>query len=135
MMQDTLEARRRRNLRIRTRLKVPKVLDYALDGVVVNPEVARNTACTCYTFKTAKGGTGRLCFSKGIIGALTEDQIKQYCPVTVDVDRGSPLSERVEKFSRAAHEVCAGKPLPEFLECMSRELGGEFKAAMLLEGY
>jgi hypothetical protein len=65
--------------------KEPKILDMdierflsqiALDGIVFNETEARENMCTCA--KTPKGTL--YCFKKGIIGALSQSQIEEYCP-------------------------------------------------------
>ena len=43
-------------------------------GRVLEPEEARNTGCTCYAYDDEL-----LCFSKGVVGALTDSQELDLC--------------------------------------------------------
>lgn len=88
-------------------------------GVVVDEATARNTSCTCY---------GPICFSRGIIGALSESQKEWACNPRIEAK--SPGMERRLKNWREAVSICKaeieaipkGERLEPWLSCMSREL-------------
>lgn len=93
-------------------------------GILVDEATAKATPCK--TFDIGKGK--KLYFSKGIIGALDEDQIETYCKGMI-AEESPELRERVEKF-RSASDVCVteceilpkGERLDCRLSCMGREL-------------
>ena len=60
-----------------------------LSGIIYNEKDASESPCLRIT------GTN-LTFSKGIIGALNEEQRTKYCPSTTDIDRPK-VRERIEK--------------------------------------
>jgi hypothetical protein len=90
-----------------------------LGGIVVNPDIAARTPCTCY---------GNVCFSRGIIGALNESEREAYCPSTVQ--KTSPaMTKRLEKWQEAkdicktkASEYPKGERLVPYSQCMGVEL-------------
>nr|MBC8273578.1 hypothetical protein [Chloroflexota bacterium] len=47
-------------------------------GIIVNEATAMASSCRCIEYRPGK----KLCFSKGIIGALSDEQETIYCPVT-----------------------------------------------------
>lgn len=88
-------------------------------GIMVDPDVAARTPCKCYN---------NICFSRGIIGALSEPQREAYCPTTEHVT--SPgMTQRLENWQEAV-DVCKGEiakyekgeRLEPWLGCMGREL-------------
>lgn len=92
---------------------------YELGGIVVNPDVAARTPCTCY---------GNVCFSPGIIGALNQSERKAYCPSIVQ--KTSPaMMRRLEKWQEAktickakAAEFPKGERLVPYSQCMGLEM-------------
>lgn len=104
---------------------------YGSPGIVVDEALARATPCRCLEYRPGK----KLCFSKGIIGALSDEQEEIYCPTTVPLD--SPgLERRLESWMGAVEtckaeiaEIPKGERLEPWLGCMSRELAArEVKA-------
>lgn len=97
-------------------------------GIIVDEEIAKRSPCTCHKIGPTDNPEDLICFSPGIIGALTNVQDREYCPskLIVKEDR---IRERVEKF-RAASETCEietekypkGQRLLPRIQCMSREL-------------
>lgn len=85
-----------------------------LDGIVIDEELARKTPCTCYKVTLPDGREVLLCWSKGVIGMLSKDQIEKYCPEKIIKNAPEKLRKRIEKFYRAAVET-AGLPLRERL--------------------
>lgn len=90
-----------------------------LGGIVVNPDIAARTPCTCY---------GNICFSRGVIGALNESERAAYCPSIVQ--KTSPaMTRRLEKWQESK-EICKtkaaefpkGERLIPYTQCMSMEL-------------
>ena len=88
-------------------------------GIMVDPDVAARTPCKCYD---------NVCFSRGIIGALSPAQREAYCPTTEHVT--SPGMTRRLKNWQEAVGVCKkeiepipkGERLEPWLSCMGREL-------------
>jgi len=96
-------------------------------GIVVNEPRAKTTPCKCVEYKPGKN----LCWSPGIIGALTDEQEELYCPIIEKVERPGTVS-RIAKWQEAV-DACKGEIalIPEekgkermvaWLSCMSREL-------------
>ena len=93
-------------------------------GIVVDEARAKASPCRCIEYQPGK----KLCFSKGIVGALSDEQEMAYCPTTEALE--SPGLERRLKDWMGAVEVCKaeiesipkGERLEPWLRCMSREL-------------
>jgi len=93
-------------------------------GIVVNEATAMASPCRCVEYRPGK----KLCFSRGIIGALSDEQEAIYCPVTEELE--SPGLEKHLKDWMDAVETCKaeiapilkGERLEPWLSCMSREL-------------
>lgn len=96
-------------------------------GIVVNEAVAKASPCRCVEYKPSKF----LCWSPGIVGALTDEQEKLYCPTIEKIERPG-MVERMSKWQEAVDackvEIAA---IPEaegerrvttWLRCMSRGL-------------
>jgi len=90
-------------------------------GIVWNEDTARDTPCYC---------TDNICFSRGIIGTLSEPQRGWACNPRRELDSPA-LRERIERFKGAAANCQAeiakapkGERLRPWLECMGRELRG-----------
>jgi len=93
-------------------------------GIVVNEATAMASACRCIEYRPGK----KLCFSKGIIGALSDEQEASYCPVTEKLE--SPgLEKRLQDWMESV-DICKveiasipkGERLEPWLSCMGREL-------------
>lgn len=93
-------------------------------GIVVDEGVAKATPCRCIEYRPGK----KLCFSKGIVGALSDEQEKLYCPTEEKLE--SPgLEKRLENWMGSV-DICKaeiakiplGERLKPYLSCMSREL-------------
>lgn len=88
-------------------------------GIMVDPDVAARTPCKCYD---------NICFSRGIIGSMSEAQREAYCPKIEHVT--SPGMTRRLKDWRESVDVCKaeieeypkGERLEPWLNCMGREL-------------
>lgn len=97
---------------------------YGSPGIVVDEAKAKATPCRCIEYKLGK----KLCFSKGIVGALSDEQEEIYCP-TVEALESPGLEKRLKDW-RGAVEICKaeiaeipkGERLEPWLKCMSREL-------------
>lgn len=93
-------------------------------GIVVNEALAKATPCRCIEYRPGK----KLCFSKGIVGALSDEQEKIYCPTVEELV--SPGLERRLKGWMGSVTICKAEiePIPKgerlgpWLGCMSREL-------------
>lgn len=88
-------------------------------GIVIDADVAARTPCKCYD---------GICFSKGIVGALSESQKEAYCP-TIEHVTSPGMTRRIKNWQEAV-STCKGEiskyekgeRLEPWLECMGREL-------------
>jgi len=93
-------------------------------GIVIDESLAKATPCRCIEYRPGK----RLCFSKGIIGALTDEQEKIYCPTIEELvspgleRRLQGWMESVETCKAEIEAIPKGERLAPWLSCMSREL-------------
>ena len=100
---------------------------YGSPGIVINEVLAKATPCRCIEYRPEK----KLCFSKAIIGALSDEQEKIYCPTIEPIE--SPGLERRLKDWMESVEICKaeiaeipkGERLEPWLSCMSRELAAK----------
>lgn len=104
------------------------LLNFAIEemgspGIVVNPDIAKATPCRCYVIDADT----KMCFSKGIIGTLSQPQRAPYCTTEIDLTQG--ITERVKLFREAAKEahkevekIPKGERLDPWLSAVSREL-------------
>ena len=90
-------------------------------GIVVNADLAARTKCRCYSID------GELCFSKGVVGALSKSQVEAYCPTKEMLTEG--IARRVKLFREAAKEakkeiagIPKGERLEPWLHAMSKSL-------------
>ncbi|MCL6577975.1 MAG: hypothetical protein K6T73_01125 [Candidatus Bathyarchaeota archaeon] len=90
------------------------------DGIVVDDEKAKISPC--YMVRDTN-----LVFTEGIVGALSEEQKKSYCPTIIEIERpGARL--RQQRFSTSV-KTCKEKTLnlkgpervTEYLKCVSEE--------------
>jgi len=96
-------------------------------GIVVDEEKAKRTACKYVEYKPGK----RLVWSPGIIGALTDEQERMYCPTMLAVERPGTV-ERMRKWQEAVDtckleiasipEAKGEERMTAWMRCMSREL-------------
>jgi len=94
------------------------LLDALFDGIVVDEDIARMTPCTCIEYKAGK----YLCWSEGVIGALSDIQERFYCNPRV-IKKGK-IPERIRAFIECS-EKYKGVPLEERLrgisECLKKK--------------
>lgn len=99
-------------------------------GIVVNEALAKSTPCQCIEYRPER----KLCLSKGVIGALSDEQERIYCPETIPFE--SPAVEKRLIGWAEAVEVCkcelepipkeeSGRRLSTGMQCMSLELEEE----------
>lgn len=85
--------------------------DILIDGIVVDEEKARTTPCKC-----VKLDGKDLCWSHGIIGMLSQSQVKLYCPQKIYENRPE-FVKHLKEFKEIAEET-KGMPLLERIELM-----------------
>lgn len=93
-------------------------------GIVVDEAKAKATSCRCIEYQPGK----KLCFSSGVVGALSDEQEKLYCNPEIPLE--SPGLEKRLKSWMGATKICKaeiaevpkGERLEPWLHCMSREL-------------
>lgn len=94
-------------------------------GAVLDEATARATPCSCFTYKGKD-----LCWSKGIVGMLTQPQQEIYCVAGKAYKARPALTERYTKFAQAAeaaHKKIESMPsgmkrLETWLSEMGKEL-------------
>jgi len=96
-------------------------------GILVDPGIARATPCIMYNL-----GEGRrpLVYSKGIIGALDDEQKELYCQEGLHTLPLTPKQqarlEAMEQGSRRCSELTDGQPpevrIPSYFSCLGQEL-------------
>ena len=79
-------------------------LEEDLKGILVDEAAAKGSPCRCYLIPKAGGRETKICFSKGIIGALSPEQIEKYCPTSLELKSG-PLTKKVEHFIKCSEEA------------------------------
>jgi len=95
-------------------------------GLVIDEFIARASPCNCFTYKGKD-----LCWSKGIIGMLANEQQDIYCVAGKSYKEQPKLVERYSKFAQAAetaHKKIEAMPrgidrLETWLSAMGEELG------------
>ena len=82
------------------------------------------TPCRCVEYKPGKS----LCWSSGVVGALSDEQEKLYCPTVEKIERPGTV-ERMRNWQEAVgvckaeiEPIPKGERLEPWLTCMSREL-------------
>ena len=90
-------------------------------GIMVDEAVAKATPCTIYKVDTTEIG-----FSRGVIGALSKEQIEAYCPTKIYKTEG--IAVRVKTFKDIAkscseevrEKYVKGERLIPYLKCMGK---------------
>jgi len=97
---------------------------YGPGGIVLDEVKARATSCECVEYKPGKFW----CTSKGVVGALSDEQEKIYCNPRVMVEKPG-IKERMAKWAESV-EICRAQLPPIdgqirleiYLDCMSKRL-------------
>ncbi len=97
-------------------------------GIVLDEARARATPCSCFTYKGKD-----LCWSRSIIGMLSQPQQQVYCVAGKAYKEQPKLVERYTRFAEAAeraHKEIESMPkgterLEAWLSAMGRELSSE----------
>ena len=69
-------------------------------GAILDEATAKASPCSCFTYKGKD-----MCWSKGIIGLLTQDQQGVYCVAGKSYKPRPALTKRYERFAEAAEEA------------------------------
>lgn len=92
-------------------------------GIVVNEDIAARTPCKCATVDGSE-----ICFSKGIVGGMSEGQKEAYCNPKTYFESPA-LEKRIRGFKEAVAEakekikgIPKGERLEPWLKAMSEEL-------------
>lgn len=102
--------------------------DIAMDGLVVNEDKAKQGPCKCV--ETDDGN--KICWDKGIIGVLSQDQTKKYCDNVDDYKLSKKLSKDADNLTNASERCEIGKTysgskinnIEDRLRCMASSAGG-----------
>jgi hypothetical protein len=94
-----------------------------VDGILWDEDRYKdpNTPCHCLTYQKSTGGESNICFKKGIIGTLSQDQEAEFCKVMEPIYGSTAMKRRLSSFQQAS-EACSGMDLADRLNCMSKEL-------------
>lgn len=100
------------------------IKEFGSPGILMDPALARKTSCRCYTYK----GKPKLCFSEGIVGAMSKLQIKEFCNPLIKLGESKRL-RAFEKAAKKAHKkiekVPAGKKFEKWISEMGEALREE----------
>ncbi len=69
-------------------------------ALILDEATARATPCSCFTYKGKD-----LCWSRGAIGMLRQDQQRVYCVAGKTYKEQPALTERYQRFAAAAEEA------------------------------
>ena len=97
------------------------VMEFGSPGLLMDPVVARRTPCKCYTYK----GKPKLCFSEGIVGAMSKFQIKEFCNPLIDLGESKTLvsfEKAAKKARKKIKDVPEGKRFENWIKAMGDEL-------------
>ena len=100
------------------------IKEFASPGILMNPALARKTSCKCYTYK----GKPKLCFSKGIMGAMSKLQIQEFCNPLIDLGESARLAsfaKAAEKAHRKIEKVPKNKKFERWIKEMGEALREE----------
>ncbi len=108
-------------------------------GWVTDEERARETPCLCRELEARQGGPAEVCFSEGIVGPLSDEQLALYCGAGTETlpltpEQAARLQQSVDAAQAcgpAAADLPQGQRFPEFLACMDRELRARGAAVTL----
>ena len=116
------------------RVKIPNIEDLIFNGFVVHEDIAKSTPCTCYEYEI-HGEKKQLCWSPGVVGTLSDEQEKLYCPDKNVKPISHELQERLRHIGEIARRCRKGmefrtesgrykviKDITDRLECLSVEL-------------
>lgn len=95
-------------------------------GILVDPDEARRAPCRCYLVgEDPEQPEDRICFSRGIIGTLSDAQERAFCQEKPLVLPLSPaMQERMRRFRVLGRllDTCMEQEEPDFRACLMREL-------------
>jgi len=101
-------------------------LQVATDGIVVNPAVASDPGipCRCTTIDKRDGTRADLCFKRGVVGTLTQEQAAEMCRTREALRHPEGFRAHIQAFQRASDECAAGgaKTVEGRVSCMGRKL-------------
>jgi len=88
-------------------------------GAVLDKATARATPCSCFTYKGKD-----MCWSKGVVGLLTQPQQDIYCVAGKTYKARPALTERYTRFAEAAEEAHKKiESMPKGMERLEAWLG------------
>jgi len=84
-------------------------------GIVFDPEEARQSWCICFKLDPDKPDVPEnlLCTTRGVMGYLTDEQEKEFCPVKRILPLGIPAREWIGKIKVANEIIERHLPKPE----------------------
>ena len=94
-----------------------------IDGIEIDPARAhdKDIPCRCVDITKANGTTEPFCFHGGVIGTLTQEQVKDLCVKRIPLRHPEGITRRITAFEQASSE-CKGMPIEQRLACMSKAL-------------
>ena len=92
-------------------------------GKVVNEKLAQNTPCKCMIYGDPKKAEDRLCFSEGVIGALSDSQEYELCTDILTLESSKEFAERINRFKVLGGilDKCLESETKDFLGCIEKE--------------
>lgn len=96
-------------------------------GLVVDELEARNTPCKCVRIHKDDGTYEDICWSKGVIGILSDEQEKLYCPSKMFIPiEDTEIDAVMDTLAELSHEA-KGMPLPDRLKYIKQHFDEKLK--------
>lgn len=92
-------------------------------GIIVNEDTAKATPCRCLIFGDKEKAEDRLCFSSGVVGALSDEQEGEYCTDILAIETSEQFARRIERFETLGDimNVCLESDQEDFLACIENQ--------------
>jgi hypothetical protein len=89
-------------------------------GIVADDSVAKNSPCKCFIFGDPDKPEDRLCFSKGVVGALSDSQELDLCTEIQTLETSEKFAQRINRFETLGDilDVCMESETKDFLGCV-----------------
>lgn len=94
-------------------------------GILIYPERARRSPCECYVIgEDPNRPEDRLCFVRGIIGTLSDEQEREFCQRPVVITPSPRMRERLRRFRYLGKilEQCLPTEQADFRACLTQAI-------------
>ncbi|TDX48836.1 hypothetical protein [Orenia marismortui] len=92
-------------------------------GIVVDSKKAKKSPCKCIITGDPNKPEDRLCFSKGIVGALSDEQELEYCTDILAIETSKKFADRINRFRTLGDilDICLESEEKDFLGCIESQ--------------